>query len=501
MAKTAPQNLCAQLVNLSIGALIIANFLFLGQKLPLLPWIAKWRISRQLEQTGKALDAWRAEHGKYPGNLGEIMASPAAAALKPSLYDAAGNRIQYLRLGFDQYLLRSFGPDSQPAKGSGAQDDMIHSNISQRFSGGLLLKTATTEKVKHASTWSPAGAEGTWSPDERWIAKIAANPETGERRLVVIDDARSRILISEHDRVEEFYWIPGPHQAPQIIFTATGSELHSDGIWRWAIDSGLALNMMPTAEVKGKKRLPGSLETTTSIPARATRFALALMQPRSDESSFQVLAVRLDGPDGYYANTGTDGRSTRTFLDARNLYRCRWQSETCERMDDFPLEIRISPDQPWNQRGQLTAAQSAWTRLPVRGTAQDLLEKWFDATRSEKLVSLRPYVLFYTIILQDQVLSSPVLARDATVRKRLQESADAMVDSLVGSADAARYLQLIVSNSEREKLAQNRSGSRPIFEFTDASGAISTSTRKVMDNSRGTTGETRDGTTKKTKKN
>lgn len=461
MGKAATQNSCAQLVNRSIGALILANFLFLGQKLPLMPWIAKWRTAAQLERTGRALDAWLAEHGRYPGNLAELMTSPAAQAQDPALYDAAGNRIQYLRLGLDQYLLRSFGPDSQPAKGSGKQDDIIHGNLSKPFSGGLLLDPAPAANSGFTTTWSPAGADGTWSPDERWIARIASNPETGERRLVVVDDTRSRILISDHDRVEEFFWVPGAHQAPQIIFSATGSDVHADGAWRWAIDTGTAVNMMPSADAKVKNSLPGTVVANGPDSAKSARYTIALMQPQLNESFFQLLALRLDGPDS---------QTPRNFLNPGNLYRCNWQEDTCHRPEgrDSRVEIRISPDQPWHQRGQLTPAQYAWTRLPVRGTAQELLEKWFDAARSEKLIQLRPYVLFYAIILQDQILDSPILAPDSLAQKRLRESADAMSDMLAGSADAARYLQLLVSGAERSTLAQHGSGSRPVFELIDA---------------------------------
>jgi hypothetical protein len=477
LGKPPTKNPCAQLVNLSITALIVANILFLGQKLPLLPWVAKWRISQQLDRTALALDQWRAAKGQYPHSLTEVLDTSTPGQIMPSLHDAVGNRIQYLRLGPDQYLLRSFGPDAMPATGTGHHDDVIQGSRAMPSPGGLKLSFAPGD-TSIRGTWSPSSAEGAWSPDEKWIARIAANPDTGERLLVIVDDQRSRVLVSEHDRVEEFTWEPGEHLSPSIVFSATGSDLHGDGIYRWQIDTGVTENLMPKPEEpagSGKAKdgkLPGSFGSTTQATDSTVRYAIAILQSPGGEhgapEGLDVLAVRLDGPNGFHSRGGGQAGGPR-FLDVRNLYRCTWRDGGCSRVkgNAASVRFRISPDQPWRQRGQMTPAQSGWVRLPVRGTARELLEKWFDAATSDRLVPLRPYVLFYAIILQDQIRNSAAIARDTQVSKRLRESADGMSDQLVGSADAARYLQILVSSEEREGLYRLGLDSQKVFEVTD----------------------------------
>ena len=464
------------LVNYSIAGIILANLLFLGQKMPVSSWIAKPRIHAQLRATENVLEVWRKHHGAYPVTLGEMMASAEIRAKNPAFYDAAGNRLQYIRLSLDAFILRSFGSDSIPASSTGDQDDVILESSMARNAGGMVLVAPDASPASNArefTTWPPAATDGLWSPDGSWVARIASNPQTGERRVLVMKDDHSRLLVSPHDRIEEFFWERG-HE-PALIFSATGSDLYDDGVFRWRLSAaqfGDGPKMTNLLESARAKALPGRLgvDQKVSEGAQKSRWVIALLQPGEGidwRSGFNVLAVR-------EAELLASG-GAKKFFDSGYLWRCPWGTGNCEHEKIMPaksISFRLALDQIHRIRGRMTSAQQQWSRLPVRGRSQELLEAWFAAAASDSLKTLKPYVIFYAIVLQDQVQEQLQGAGGGTgnpsKRRQLSVLTSKMLETLLRDQETPRYLQALLVGGDRSSLKNDGNNSQPVFELTDA---------------------------------
>jgi len=467
---------CSLLVNWSIAGLILANLLFLGQKIPVPSWIAKPVIQSQLRATERALELWRSKHGHYPGSLGAMMAAPEIRAKNPPFHDIAGNRLQYIRIGLDAFILRSFGSDSLPALSAGPQDDVILESIASRDSGGMTLvadghrvgSDASANLVEFA-LYPPAASDGLWSPDGKWVARIASNPDNGEHRIIVMKEDHSRVLISPHDRVEEFLWETGSE--PSLIFSATGSDLYDDGIFRWRLSAGEHADVpgdVPTTEnllsQGSNESLPGGIVDGQSQPQKS-RWVIALLQDNGDTVSQNGLTV-IAAPE---AKLIAKGGSTR-FLDPANLWQCPRNRGPCSRLPGLPgkkISFKLTLDQTHKIRGRITPAQERWNQLPVRGRSQDLLESWFAAASSDELSPLQPYVLFYAIVLQDQARASAFGKSNHAIHRKLAEWTAGMTQKLVQSQETPRYLQALILGADRPSLKNKGPGSNPLFELTD----------------------------------
>ncbi len=465
---------CNRLVNWSIAGLILTNILFLGQKIPVPSWIAKPVIQAQLRTIENVLESWLQQNGHYPETLGEMMASPAVRAMRPSFYDIAGNRLQYIRLGLDAFILRSFGSDSIPASSSGDHDDVILESTTSRNSGGMILSAPThlapaglkaPEDFVEFATWPPAATDGLWSPDGKWIARIATNPNTGEHRIIVLKDDHSRMLVSPHERVEEFFWETGPELS--LIFSATGSDLYDDGIFRWRLSASELGDSPQMENLLGevtRETLPGRLETK-KIDGQKPRWVIALLQGNNGVSirnGFAAIAVQ-------EADLIAPG-SNKKLLDPNNLWFCPGDSGHCSR-EKSPrgkrVTFRLALDQSHKIRGRVTPAQELWNRLPVRGSSQELLESWFAAASSPTLRPLQPYVLFYAILLQDQVRASDLGKGHPATERKLAEWTNGMTEKLVQSQETPRYLQALIVGSDRASLKSKGNDSHSVFELTD----------------------------------
>jgi hypothetical protein len=458
---------CGQIVNWSIGALILANLLFLGQKIPVPSLIAKPRTQVGLERTAKALEAWRAANGTYPATLGEMMASPEIRATRPGFHDASGNRFEYIRTGFDRFILRSFGSDSVPATLASGNDDIILESATSRYAGGMVLTNqppAAASSSLEFFTWPPAAAEGLWSPDGHWLARIASNPATAERRVVVISEDHQRVLVSPHDRIEEFLWEQGTSE-PALIFTATGSELYDDGIYRWRLSSsqpGDALKMENLIDEKMADSLPGHLGGGNSAAAvsRKKRWVLALLQSSGTTNALAVPESELIASGGQ-----------RKFLDSANVLICPPDGTKCvtnARLQSKQAVFRLALDQTHRTRGTITPGQRTWSKLPTRGKAAELIHAWKSGAGEDAIDVLRPYVLFFSVMLQDQILATrPVTMAPGTIQHLRASNEENMAD-LLKSQETPRYLQALLVGGDRPALRNMGYGSRPVFEITDA---------------------------------
>jgi|GEM_PF-1937316 len=483
-ARPANPDPCGKVVSWSIGTLILANFLFLGQKIPVPSLIAKPRTEAKLERTGKALEAWRAVNGTYPATLGEMMASPQVRDLNPDFHDASGNRFEYIRTGFDRFILRSFGSDSVPATSNSGNDDIILESPDSRHAGGMVLTREGSRGSPGADaasfeffTWPPAAAEGLWSPDGHWLARIASNPATAERRIVVISEDHQRVLVSPHDRVEEFLWETGVNE-PSLIFTATGSELFDDGIYRWrlaASQPGESLQMESLLEETTPVGLPGHLNA--SGPAGAApqkkRWVVALLQSTGTTNAIAVPENKL-----------LAGAGQRKLLDAANVLVCPPDGPKCvtdARLHGKQATFRLALDQSHRTRGTITPGQRAWNRLPTRGKGTAMLESWMMAmtampgmmtmtgARESAASAIGPYVLFFNVLLMDQVRATPSTNMGPGTLNQLQSATEETVRNLLRSQETPRYLQALLVGGDRPALRKMGSnGSRPVFEITDA---------------------------------
>ncbi len=300
-----------------------------------------------------------------------------------SAYDVWGERLEYLRLGKVNYLLRSFGLDGVQNRPKYSPDIGVY-HWGQMAQRGLQYDEKNGVMHARPSVVLFAGAD---SSSGAWHARIFVDPMTGNRRLLV----RSReynnfFMLAPHDFVEEFLWIPGQDK---IAFTASQSNRYSDGLYIWDLNKDEASNLFSLDPeindldpgAKQRRLYVAMSSVSASNPPTVAVFALA-------SNDFVLNPHKFFHPSNLHIFTlGEQLTHSKPKVAPKlkgDLYNL-----------DFLGTVTVAPG------GEGLPIQQAWLSLPLGGDWEKGVMAWQSFAAQHTKSQLAPYAIWGLSMLYD----------------------------------------------------------------------------------------------------
>ena len=406
------------------------------------PMRSPWQGLKQTEQAlGKAdalLSDYIKTYGEVPSNLAQLKAYSAVKKMNLSTFDRYGHRFDYVRLGSKNYLLRSF-------LRNGSQTtifdppDLLKGRLPNLPKTGYRHSYDQAPRLRLYPAGLLLGADSPQSTSRH--ARLFVDEVTGQKRLVVsMRNYRNHLMIAAHDRIDEFFWLPG---GDQIVFSATGSNRHRDGIFLWDLRSDIETNLINKLD----KRI---IDPTAS--GLRLRIALStIVAPGPELYAFiepilanQPLlpAAQFFGPKNLYGFR-LAGNAT-TILEPQEIKLSTWISPLLKTGGD-PLTLEGTSV----KRGSIS--QRKWINLPVSQSTNSLLLAWQHYTEKEAKQTILPYAVWYLSMFYGIVAGDE---GDRATREVLRTYGAELASSLIELSTAPSYVRL----GANELLQHYRSG-------------------------------------------
>lgn len=350
----------------------------------------------RIQSVNKVVHAFIAAYGKPPADLNMLRAYALAERRTFDAYDAHGQRFDYLRLDGRHYLLRSFGADGEQ-NARETQPDTGIVRWGRRAKKDLVYAYPTAAPTGFYPAPLAAVSE---SPGGEWLARIYGDPDTGRRALLVRSKTKPGLFMAaRHDRVEEVLWLPN---GQGLVFSATGSSRHRDGLFLWDLRDDSLTNLfdaashsMPISPASRGNRLWVTLSGV--LPGNPPHSASPRGDPGTSPTVFAYAAPRHDGPldpaqfftreQLFAIAIETKGKAAvPRFLDPSEVDLGEYQS---------PIARPYKPNAhlgPYASAGLPT--QAKWLSLQTTGDMEQVLLKWHEYSEKEASSPLFPYCLW-----------------------------------------------------------------------------------------------------------
>ncbi len=383
---------------------------------------------QRLATAGRAIRGFFDKHKKAPATFNMLRAFARSEGLNFSSFDGYGQRLDYLRLDERHYLLRSFGADAAQNTLGGTPDNGLVS-WGQRPNRPISYKFPVG--APRIGLYPAALVEGCDSPDGVSHAKLFVDTGTLTRHLVVrLKNREDFFMVAPHDRVEEFFWLPTSNR---VVYSATGSTRHRDGLYLWDLDHDTVENLTDLAR--------GALPISPAAHGGTLWVSLAGVSPH--------------GPTVYaFAGLRHDGMlDPSVFFDEANLigFQIGEGPKTTKLLIGDALKgLAFTP--PYKKALELglglsvkggTAAQLDWLELSLAGNLEKILLNWHQFSERHAESPLFPYALW---------LLSSVYGEGFELLSRLQ-SKDAEVLRTFGTEIARALINLELAPTYLKSLA------------------------------------------------
>jgi hypothetical protein len=320
------------------------------------------REQRKLRESsltlGKVLiNKFSTRYKTVPQNLNELRAFALVEKSKFVPWDRYGQRLDYLRLSQKSWYLRSFGKDGHQNTLMTKQD-LVESSFEKETSRGVLSLYSSAP-----TRFNPVLLSGSLSHKGNWQARLYLDKSSGASRLLIRHrKKKDYFLISNHNTVEEFYWLPDGYR---IVFTATGSNRYKDGIYLWNLLSDRVSQIYPEFNNYGS--------TDSSQQHKFWNFTLAGI----DESPAQIFAFASPklGQPLNLENLYTQDHLIKMVFPTTSQPKIINKVET---IYDFSplLSSGWSGKSMVKNCQQGSKTQKTWCNLPTVGVFQDIIESW-----------------------------------------------------------------------------------------------------------------------------
>lgn len=393
-----------------------------------LPHRAQILTRQRLATLNVALHAYVTQWKTAPPDLATLRAFAAAESFAFNAYDPYGERFNYLRLDERHYLLRSFGEDGEQNTLSTARDTGVI-DWGPRVSKSLTYQYVKPDKPHLYPAALLIGAD---APDAQWTAKLYVDPERQTRQLLVRHRTKNGLfMVARHDAVEEFLWLP---DSRRIVFTASGSERHRDGLFVWDLMTDALTNL---TELAGEARIEGP-------SGKGPMFWLSLAGIAPLDGGVVVYS--------FVAPRNNGELDPGTFFSSKQL--------RATIVGDVAGDFR--PDEPPTLAAPLVAGrldltahllgkgglkvQRAWLTLPLAGNMEDVLLDWHTYSERETQGPLFPYTLWLLSSLYSEsfAMMAPKDVRDADV---LRTFGTEIARALLNYPLAPTYIKALAMNT------------------------------------------------------
>lgn len=379
--KFQPNSSCLFWGPLLATAFTIFWFMAVTFKAPILR--GRTNTMELIRATDNLIQSHVREFGDTPQGYSELRLFALSRNRSYSVYDVWGERLEYLRLGKVNYLLRSFGVDGLQNR-PGRSPDLGVYHWGQMPEQGLRYDDQNGAMHARPSVVLFAGSD---SSTGAWHARIFVDPMTGNRRLLVRSRERTNFfMLAPHDFVEEFLWIPGQEK---IAFTASQSNKYSDGLYLWDLRTDEASNLF-------------SLDSNTNDldpGAKQRRLYVAMSSVRdSNPPSIAVFALTSNSfvldPKKFFHPS-----NLHVFSLGERIVHVQPTVDLKARADlynlDFLGTVTVASG------GEGSPLQKAWLSLPLGGDWEKGVLAWQNFAAQYSKSQLAPYAVWGLTMLYD----------------------------------------------------------------------------------------------------
>jgi hypothetical protein len=369
-----------------------------------------------LEQLRLNLLDYKAQFKEFPNNLGELRSFVFSKGKLLSLFDAYGERIDYLRLDDSSFLIRSFGEDGiQNTAGSPKDIGLI--NWGTLPHGGAFYQSRP-ELIPHF--YRAPSLLGLDSPDGSWQGRLFTQKKDQTRHLAVRHRLKQDlIMIAPHDRIEEFYWV-SPNA---LVFTGTESYKMKDGIYLWNLIDDSIVDLLRSVTQNGGKEV-SKLPILADQAERGYWLTLAGFNAKTKQ-----LYAYITAKNGYMLNP-------LSFFSAENFFEYTLHEDPRQiksrqishgefydiiapkKFDHTPLTEKLSLGLPFvSKKPKALPIQESWLKLPKSGRLEPSLLAWQQFSIQNAKTPLFAYSLWYLISLYNEsfLLVKPINARESEI--------------------------------------------------------------------------------------
>ncbi len=337
---------------------------------------AETRTRANLEQAKLHLDKFRGEFKRLPTTLTELRTYAKSRGENISSYDAYGQRLQYVKLDAEHFVLRSFGNDS-------VQNTIFTATDPKVAAWNKIDDTLQYDFQKRLQrlTYPAPLLMGADAPNKQWQAQLYVDPAAGQSRLMVRHRQREDlIMLAVHEQVEEFLWLPDSHR---LVYTATGSSRYRDGVYLWDLLEDSTANLLDNITSKvgitalaDTTQLWLSLAGVTALGPQVFFYAAGINSKELNPSAFYH-------PDNYYVAIIPPEKTNSAKIGRAKLMP--------------PLITKI----PWTDLNEQIIApttlhnlQTQWLQLPLSGGTENVIRAWQEFIQTHPQTALSPYALW-----------------------------------------------------------------------------------------------------------
>ncbi len=418
-------------------------------ELPIFSFIKNRLTDKTVEGVASLIEAYKKARKKNPDSLASLREFAREHSQEFGIYDAYGNRLNYIRLGKQYYLIRSFGEDEVQNRPTTAPDRA-------RIRGGAFPKEAALtydfQPETSPSLFPGILLEGTDSADGEWHARLYNDREDRIKSLVVRKKTSSGIImLAPHDRIEEFFWVPG---RMQLVYSVTASGRAPDGIYLWDLATDQVINLLTKKQQTNPK---GQIENLTknskvwismaSISEKGPT-VFAFVAPRHEGGldardffkSERLISLRIPENPLDHSTRAPDVNKKRSLSLG---------SASVRGLDELLLETYVSRDR---LRGlPYRSVQKHFLALPLRGEAEPTLVAWNHFANRVVESPIFPYGLWILTNLYSQAHENliPHASKEADV---LRSYGTEIANALLNDPLAPSYLRALAFDAHQRLL-------------------------------------------------
>lgn len=393
------------------------------------PWSSN---SVTVSRLGKWIERFQKDQNRLPENLAELRTYAYSFGETPELHDSYGERLFYLPLTEEAFVVKSFGRD--------ATENTVLRSRDEAYSHGLIVPPANVKgRIPDESRlhfYQSAFLEGENSPRGPLVASIRTRFRSDAKRLLVQSKDDPQFFMSSfHDNVDEFIWLAGGYD---IIFSAQGSRRYEDGVYHWNLRDNSVRNLLPMLREKYFPELKDETKMLISLS-------------HSSDSPDFIYLFALPAPD-------SGSMDPKEFFRYRNFYALNSDNDfIAERVTadkdfsifDYPIDHRAL----LNVRAmeEASPSQKSWAALSLSGEKQALLETWQNFCSDHSNSPSLPYALWWLVSIYNDTYRD-ILKDQPEKARTLRNYGLEIAEALSALSSAPPYLRAFAEHLKKNLL-------------------------------------------------
>ncbi len=216
---------------LGIFVWVTCGILWASIQLCTLDSIALRRTAVDLTRFQEVIQQFKDKKGELPRSVTELYGFCTRNQLSCSFYDAFGNPFQYLRLGKEYYIVRSFGEKGEENNATYGRN-LVRGKLPPL---PAISVKAQPNRESQLAVFPAHFNDGIINQDGSWFARLYRDHRQRLSLLILENKVNSDLfMVAREQKIEEFYWV----SSTQIAYTQSGAYRSPDDIYLWDLSTG-----------------------------------------------------------------------------------------------------------------------------------------------------------------------------------------------------------------------------------------------------------------------